>query len=83
MLNKPARHESGTLISSFPICRGRVAKVEMRLDVAVCVVGAHSNCRCGVFLAPVAMGDEIAFAASTGNRCGTEILIRKHAVFRP
>ena len=60
---------------------GCVAEVELRPDVAVCVCGAQSGLLLSRFLGSrVAMRDEITFAAPTGDRFSTEILITKHAL---
>ena len=60
---------------------GCAAEVELRPDVAVCVCGAQSGLLLSRFLGSrVAMRDEITFAAPTGDRFSTEILITKHAL---
>ena len=68
-------------ISTPPICRGYVTKVELRQDVAVCTLGDQTRLLLSRFLGSrVAMGDEIVFGVPTEGKGGTEILITKHAV---
>jgi len=68
-------------ISSSPICRGCVLKIELRQDAAVCVIDDQTRLLLSRFVGShVGIGDEIAFAVPTGEEVGTEILITKHAV---
>ena len=70
-------------ISSSRICRGPVAKVELRADAAACVLGDQTRLLLWRFLGSrVVTGDEIAFAVPTEDEVGTEILVTKHAVSR-
>jgi hypothetical protein len=56
-------------------------KIELRQDAAVCVIDDQTRFLLTRFVGSrVAIGDEIAFAAPTGDEVGTEILITKNTV---
>jgi hypothetical protein len=71
-------------ISSTPICRERVMKIEAQQDPVVCVFGNQTKLFLSRFLAKyLAIGDEIAFSVPTRDAVGAEIFITKTAASGP
>src|ERR1017187_1077981 len=67
-----------------PICRERVAKLQLQGDPAACVFANQTKLLLSRFLAKsVAVGDEITFPIPAPDAVGPEILVTKNATPGP
>jgi hypothetical protein len=72
---------SASSISTTPICRERVTKLQLQEEHASCVFANQTKLLLSRFLAKyVAISDEIAFPVPVGDTTGAEILITKTSI---